>query len=154
VEGARRAAPEDAARIARLIEAARSDAMGMRGGLQLMADSDGPEPSASTVVSWMTDPMRLVLAGTFAGAVVGVCAGRIDEGRGKRVGIVDWCYVEPAARGVGVGTALGEAIVSWFTEENCASVDVRALPGDRSTKQLFESLGFSARLLVLHRRLP
>ena len=34
-----------------------------------------------------------------------------------------------------------------------AGVDATALPGDRLTKNFFESNGFTARLLIMHRRL-
>jgi GNAT superfamily N-acetyltransferase len=102
----------------------------------------------------MGDGSRLVLVGTYVDATVGVASGHVAGGGAGAVGVVDCCYVEPAARGVGVGGALVAALLGWFAERGCEAADVAALPGDRETKQLFERFGFSARLLVLHRRLP
>jgi GNAT superfamily N-acetyltransferase len=68
-------------------------------------------------------------------------------------GLIECCYVETAARGVGVGTALMDAAVAWCAEKGCDAVDALALPGDRTTKQRLEGSGFTARLLTLSRRL-
>jgi hypothetical protein len=46
-----------------------------------------------------------------------------------------------------------EAAVAWCTAEGCCDIDALALPGDRSTKQRLEAAGFTARLLILNRRL-
>jgi GNAT superfamily N-acetyltransferase len=139
VEHARPAGPEDMARCRELLAAARQEAGTRRGGDRL--------PAGDLV----TGPTRLVLVGEFEGAVVGLAAGHL---RPPHVGWVDCCYVEPAARQVGVGGALMAALLGWFAERGCTDVDAVALPGDRETKQLYEAAGFSARLLVLHRPLP
>ena len=68
-------------------------------------------------------------------------------------GRVECCYVEAGPRGVGVGTALMEAVVAWCGDRDCQDIDALALPGDRSTKQRLEAAGFTARLLTLNRRL-
>ena len=159
MEGARPAVFEDLASCARLLDAARRAAADLRGGPELVAESpswtaSGPIAADVLATSWARDPRRRLLAGTFDGAVVGVAVGRLAEGGRGTVGIVDCCYVDPEARGVGVGSAMAGALVTWFAAQGCTAVDAPALPGDRSTKQLFESLGFSARLLLLHRRLP
>jgi GNAT superfamily N-acetyltransferase len=67
--------------------------------------------------------------------------------------LVEFCYVEADARGVGVGTALMAAAVDWSAGRGCEEVDALALPGDRATKQRLEAAGFTARLLTLSRRL-
>ena len=54
---------------------------------------------------------------------------------------------------VGVGEALIEAIISWCTERNCVGIDSMALPGNRATKNFFETFGFKARLLTVHKPL-
>jgi len=99
------------------------------------------------------DGRRCVLVGTIDGAVVGLAVGHVDEMGEERLGVVDGCYVEPEARGVGVGRALLDAMVAWFTTSSCQGVDASALPGDRSTKNFFEAAGFKARLLTLHHSL-
>ena len=69
----------------------------------------------------------------------------------RRLGRVECCYVEPAARQVGVGTSLLAGMVGWLAEVGCTDVEAPALPGDRTSKQLLEAAGFKARLLPLHR---
>ena len=63
-------------------------------------------------------------------------------------------YVEPGARGVGVGEAMLDQVVAWC--------DARRLHRHRrpgaaratgTTKNFFESFGFTARAIVVHRRL-
>jgi len=42
-------------------------------------------------------------------------------------------------------------MMSWFEAERCVGADGIAVPGDRQGKNFFESAGFKARLLVMHR---
>jgi GNAT superfamily N-acetyltransferase len=161
MEEVRPAGPDDLARCGSLVAAAREEAAGQRGGPQLLAGCDrtGALPTAEPdLAAWLSERGgRVLFVGTFEGAVVGVGAGHVEPGRGPDddpLGVVDCCYVEAGARGVGVGSALAGELVRWFTDRGCAGVDAAALPGDRSTKQLYESAGLSARLLILHRRLP
>jgi len=153
VEHVRPAAPEDLARCEELLSAAWREAKLSRGG-DLLGDLSPDRPSAA---GWLADGRsQVLLVGTFAGATVGIAAGRLAGGvvaSGRRLGRVDWCYVEPGAREVGVGAALVEELLGWFAEQGCTDVDAHALPGDRATKQLYETAGFKARLLTLHRRL-
>jgi GNAT superfamily N-acetyltransferase len=140
-EGVRPAGPGDAAQCQELFEAARREIERVRGGSALLrADIPaGVQP--------------LVLLGTLDGMTFGFAAGWIDERTDQPVGQLAGVYVEPGARGVGLGSALVEGLVEWFGRSGCAAVDAPALPGDRATKQLFEQSGFRARLLVLHRPL-
>ena len=102
----------------------------------------------------LADPRRTTLLGTVDGVVVGLALGRIDEVGETRLGIIDACYVESHAHGVGVGGGLLEGLVTWFEAAGCRGVDINALPGDRATKNLLEASGFKARLITMHRTLP
>jgi L-amino acid N-acyltransferase YncA len=158
MEGARPARPEDLATCARILEEARRCGATFRGGPELLAAWPLPAAPDPITERWLTQHWsgddRVLLVGTIDEVPFGVGAGHVTRRAGERVGVVDCCYVETAARGVGVGTALARALVAWFTASSCRAMDVLALPGDRKTKQLFESQGLSARLLVLRRRLP
>jgi hypothetical protein len=46
-----------------------------------------------------------------------------------------------------------EAVLAWCDERGCFGVDALALPGNRETKNFFESFGLVARAIVVHRRL-
>jgi GNAT superfamily N-acetyltransferase len=144
VERVRRAGPQDSDRCRDLLATARADSATARGGDLLVPPDADP-------TSWLDQPDRVLLVGLFDEVVVGLAAGRVAV---DRIGHVDCCYVETGARGVGVGESLIGGLLGWFGEQGCTGVDALALPGDRSTKQLLESAGFKARLLVLHRRLP
>ncbi len=61
--------------------------------------------------------------------------------------MLDACYVEPEARGVGIGHLLVAAAVRWFADHGADGIDGIALPGDRQAKNFFESAGFKARML-------
>ena len=96
----------------------------------------------------LADHRRQVLVGLFDGVVMGLSIARLDD---DGMGVVEVCYVDPTARGVGVGLALLDAVLTWLTASGCSGVDATALPGDREAKRLFESSGFMARAIVLHR---
>lgn len=98
-------------------------------------------------------PADLVVVGTLDGVVVGYGTARLDRVGDERLGVIGELFVEPDARGVGVGEAIMGEVVSWCRRAGCTGMDGSALPGDRIAKGFFESHGFTARLLVMHRRL-
>ena len=165
-EAVRTAGVEDLARCVELVGAAQQEARTVRGGELLAvlggvptaaagaAGAHGRADPAALVDAWASgDPSRVLLVGTFEEATVGLGTGHLVDGGARRLGRIDCCYVEPGARQVGVGAALIEGLLGWFETRGCSDVDSVALPGDRSTKQLLETAGFKARLLVLHRTL-
>ncbi len=72
---------------------------------------------------------------------------------GEVLGVVTDLFVEPEARAVGVGEELIEHLLGWCRTHGCIGVDAMALPGNRDTKNFFETFGFTARALIVHRRL-
>jgi GNAT superfamily N-acetyltransferase len=107
-----------------------------------------------TLARTLDDPGWTVWVGTVDDQIVGYATGRTETlPGGTDLGVVEELFVEPGARGVGVGEALMGALLAWFVDRGCAGVDTVALPGDRLTKNFFESNGFKARLLVMHRAL-
>ena len=65
--------------------------------------------------------------------------------------MLDDIFVEPEAREVGVGEAMVDDVVDWCRDAGCIGIDSFALPGNRSTKNFFETFGFTARMLVVHK---
>ncbi|HUY64417.1 MAG TPA: GNAT family N-acetyltransferase [Acidimicrobiales bacterium] len=157
MEAARPAAREDAERCAELCRTALAEINEVRGGPLFARREAGLLAKAllrpGGLDSVMAAPRRRVLVGTIDDVVVGLAVGRIDDVGEAGLGVIDACYVEPAARGVGVGRSLLDALVSWFSSTSCRAVDAGALPGDRRTKNFFEAAGFKARLITLHRPL-
>ena len=128
---------------------------GRRGAALLLAGEPPSESgrAAGLIERWGADANTEVLVGTFSDVVVGIAVGTLKRLGTRLVGQIECFYVEPAARTVGVGQAIVGSLVEWFAEQGCTDVDAVALPGDRSSKQLLESSGFKARLLILHRPL-
>ncbi len=100
------------------------------------------------------DPRRRVVVAVVGEAVAGLAVGRLDPVGEAAIGVVDGFYVDPSARGEGVGRAMLEDLLVWFTANRCRGVDAGALPGDREAKSFWEAAGFKARLLTMHRSLP
>jgi GNAT superfamily N-acetyltransferase len=152
VEGARPARSADRSACDELLSAALAHVRTMRGGPALAGSV-----TASELLErwWAPDSGVALFAGVFGEAIVGLLAVTMftRPGASGPSGRVECCYVEEAARGVGVGSALMEAAVEWCGQRQCLDVDARALPGDRATKQRLEAAGFTARLLTLNRRL-
>jgi len=154
MEGVRPAQEADVPRLAELCRRALADTVAARGGALYAAREARPEPYEDSLTAALGDPDREVWAGTIDDTVVGYAVGRVEELRtGKALGVIEDIYVEPEARSVGVGEAMMNASLQWFTSRGCAGVDAAALPGDRATKNFFEESRFTARLLVMHHRL-
>ncbi len=155
MEAVRKAEPGDARELAALSAACADALADHRGGPLLLAHQQPlpagafePDPFASL----LADADRLTLVGTIDDVVVGMALGRIETLRnGDRLGRMDGCYVDPGARSIGLGHLLIESLMTWFEAERCVGADGIVLPGDRDGKNFFESAGFKARLLVMHR---
>ncbi len=152
MELARPAHGDDLTLCAELLATAVAALPSLRGGATLL----GPRTPDELVDRWASAGAGAALyVGEFHQAVVGLAAATVfvRPGAPAPTGRIECCFVEEAARGVGVGTALMEAVVSWCADHGCRDIDALALPGDRSTKQRLEAAGFTARLLTLNRRL-
>lgn len=156
MESVRAAVPEDRARFEELAAAHLGGVVTQRGGATLLAEM-GASPldvlGPGTFESVLEDPDRLVLAGLLDSFPAGfaVCHVRRLAG-GELIGVIDACFVEPEARGVGLGQLLIRSAMEWLEAEGCSGVDGLALPGDRLAKGFFEAAGFKARLLTMHHR--
>lgn len=151
MEAARPARAEELPRLAELAAAAAAEAASFRGGELLTRDLHGEDRDA--VRTWLegyhAGDHRLLLAGTLHDSIVGVAA--LQARSDPPVGSFDLLYVEPDARGVGLGAAMVETGIDWLRGTGCSGVDVVALPGARDTKQFLEGAGMVARLIVMHR---
>ena len=155
MEAARPATADDLPHLAELSAKALEELTPMRGGAVFVHREGRATPVAETLTRDLDDPDSVVIAGTIDDVVVGYASGRTEVLRdGSTLGIIDDLYVDEGARSVGVGEAMMGELLEWFRARGCAGVDATALPGNRATKNFFEESGFTARLLVMHHRLP
>jgi GNAT superfamily N-acetyltransferase len=130
---------------------AAAEVSSQRGGKLLLA-SQGAE-SQERWGFLLSDPTRSVWVGTCDDVPVGYAVVRAEPRQLSAVGVVEELYVEPEARGIGIGEAMMDEISAWCAARGCEGIDAVVLPGNRDTKNFFETSGFVARLLVMHRPL-
>jgi GNAT superfamily N-acetyltransferase len=124
-----------------------------RGGA-LWSRREARRHPVTTLSAAMGDPDQLVLVGCLDSVPAGYGVVRRDTlDDGASLAVVDDIYVDPAARGVGLGEALMNAMVDWARQRGCVGIDALALPGNRATKNFFETFGLTARAIVVHRDL-
>jgi GNAT superfamily N-acetyltransferase len=154
MEGARQAVAEDLPRVAELAESAIDELSGGRGGALWSRREARSRPVFARLEKTLVADDELLLVGTIDDAVVGYGTARVEVLRdGASLGVVDDIYVEPPARGVGVGEAVMSALVEWCAARGCIGVDSIVLPGDRASKNFFESFGLVARAIIVHKSL-
>ena len=153
-EAARTAERADLGAVAALAAAAAAELRAQKGGeLWWRRERRAGDPGVA-LAPLLDAPDHEVAVGTLDGTVIGygvVRRERLDDG--GLLGVVEDLYVDPGARAVGVGEVLMDHLIAWCRAEGCFGVDSRALPGDRATKNFFESFGLVARAIVVHRPL-
>jgi GNAT superfamily N-acetyltransferase len=151
VEETRAATVGDLPRLVELAEMALDELAGQRGGWVWSRREARARPVGRTLAAAIEDPDQHVVAGLVEGYVAGYGVARLEALRGgAAIGVVSDLYTEPLLRGVGVGEAMMEDLVAFCRRRGCVGVDSLALPGDRETKNFFESFGLKARALLVH----
>jgi ribosomal protein S18 acetylase RimI-like enzyme len=149
---ARQARLDDLPRLAALALWGIEELRPTRGGAVWGIREARPAPVEPSLAAAIDDPDMLVVVGEIGGTVVGYSVTRVEELRdGSRLAVIDDIYVHPEGRSVSVGEAMVDLIVSWSTERGCRGIDGLALPGNRDTKNFFETFGFKARAIIVHR---
>jgi GNAT superfamily N-acetyltransferase len=122
-----------------LIEGAYTRAVTARGGVALLEQLWGSEIAL--------DEVRAALKGCVRAGDVWVAleGEQVVAGALVREGCVQAIWVLPGHRRRRVATS----ILQWLLNSDAAPVDAWALPGDRATKSLYESVGWKARLLTM-----
>ena len=153
-EGARLASRADVSVVAQFAARAAAEMVEKRGGGVWARHEARPEPLEAGLLRDVDDRDAVVVIGTIDGTAVGYGAARLlllhDGASLARVGDL---YVLPEARGVGVGEAIISMLIGWAHERGCIGVDSLALPGDRHTKNFFETHKMVARSITVHRSL-
>ena len=132
----------------------RSELAGMRGGQLWEAREAWPEPLDTAYAELVARADAQVVVGAIDDVVIGFGVVVVETLRsGARLGVITDLFVEEPARAVGVGEAIADALVAHCASHACIGIDAPALPGNRAAKNFFETHGFTARALVMHRRL-
>jgi GNAT superfamily N-acetyltransferase len=154
-EGCREALEADLPRLAELAAQAVEELRGGRGGA-VWARHDARRPPFEDGLRHELDAAdHHLLVGTIDGTVMGYGAARTERlPDGGLLGVVTDLYTEPGCRELGIGELTMQSLVDWCAAAGCFGVDSLALPGDRHTKNFFESFGLVARAIVVHRSLP
>ena len=125
-----------------------------RGGAVWRRQLGRPVPPGDSLAADLASEDHHVVLGTIDGEPVGYSVVRIDTlTDGSRLGIISDLFTLPGARDVAVGETMMDAVIAWCREQGCFGVDSIALPGDRHTKNFFESFGLVARAIIVHRDL-
>ena len=154
MESSRPASAEDIPRVVELAELMRAELGAMRGGALWVEREAWPEPLEDAYDALLAHDDALLLVGSIDDAVLAFAAVVVEQLRsGARLGVITDLFVEPEAREVGVGEVLVDALVEHCRAAGCIGVDATALPGHRAAKNFFETHGFTARALAMHKRL-
>jgi GNAT superfamily N-acetyltransferase len=154
VEGCRPASEADLDRLEELAATARAELTGGKGGAVWARRDARPDPLRDSLAAALADPDQHVLVGTVDDAVLGYGLVRVEQLLdGGLLGVVEDLYVEPGGREVGIGEAVMDGLLDWCRARGCFGVDSLALPGDRHTKNFFESFGLVARAIIVHKPL-
>ena len=98
----------------------------------------------------------VVLVAEDDGAVVGYVAGHLTTVSTMSLvplATMESIYVEPSARGRGVGGILAAALIHWATDRGAAQMRVTAYAANQGAVRLYQRLGFTPHELTLSRPL-
>ena len=154
MEASRVASEADVPRLVELATEALAELTPTRGGAIYSRREGRRPPFADRLVDEVRSPDHLVVMGTIDDIALGYGVVALESLHDEsRLGVVSDLFVDPEARGVGVGEAMMDQIVAWCEKHGCVGVDALALPGNRHTKNFFETFGLVARAIVVHRPL-
>lgn len=157
MEAVRVATADDLPELTRLAALARAELSAERGGPMWLRLHGRRDPVASTLSADLADAEAgrgLVVLGTFASVAAGYAVAHrqaLDDA--TTIAVVSDVYVEPGFRGVGLGAALIDEVMTWARAEGCRGVDALVLPGMRASKNFFEREGLTARAILVHKAL-
>lgn len=150
---ARPAQETDVPQLIELFTAAESEMRTQRGGAAFLASRREFAEVSDEILGALNDSETMVWCGTWDLAVVGYAIASVSEEDDQSIVTVRDIYTTPEAREVGVGEVLLEAAIAWAIASDAAAIDGYALPGARASKNLYERLGLTARLITVRRDL-
>lgn len=118
--------------------------------------ADGlPRPVSESMETLLDDPAAHLYLGEIDQVPVGFLIARdedlLPQADGRQVAAVRYIFTLAEARGVGVGEAMIERFLKDALGRGIRDFDAHVSPGHRASKNFFESQGFKARSIVMHR---
>ena len=125
-----------------------------RGGEVLLNMESFSEDSVEKFSYWLKSADHSVFAGLFGDAVIAYGILEFSNTNdNQRIASIKEIFVLKDARSVGVGESVITSMTNEAIEQNAVGIDSFALPGDRETKNFFETQGMVARLIHVYRPL-
>lgn len=154
-EGARTATEADLEILVAMAQVARQAVADQRGGDLWIHHHVSADVTPELFTGALRSDDHTVVVGHIDNDVVGYALVLLVElNDGRKMAKIDELFVLPDARGVGVGEKVLLEVMSWARHHGCFGVDSLALPGDRGTKNFFETFGMKARSILVHSALP
>jgi GNAT superfamily N-acetyltransferase len=151
---ARAANAGDLRAVAQLVTDASAIVANERGGGVFLQRETLALPFAENLTRLLLDAAAFVAVGALDDVTMGTALAKVETLRdGMIVARLEFLWVEPEAREVGLGGELMDVVEQWAHEVGATRLDAYALPGNREAKNFLETAGFSARLIVMHRTL-
>lgn len=148
---ARSATVDDLDELAAIADRHLSTLPEQRGGIMFLRREMGPMSVRDRLEAGIGAEGVHVVIGTFDDVVFGYGYLAMETlNDGTLLARVDDFLVDREAREVGIGAAMMNHMLGLARAAGCVGIDSRALPGDRHTKNFFESFGLKARMLVVH----
>jgi GNAT superfamily N-acetyltransferase len=146
---ARSAAVDELELVLDLVQQSQTERLTERGGAVL----ERLEPRPPIDRARLADDTVLVALGLFADVPFGFAHAALTTVDGACIVHLYDLFVEPDARGVGVGEALLDFVFDWARARNARGIDSIVLPGNREGKNFFERFGLVARAIHVYREL-
>jgi GNAT superfamily N-acetyltransferase len=155
VESARPAGPGDHDAVVALARAAIEELRDNRGGAvwsRREAHAEPVEEAFTEAVAGAASPVCVV--GLVDDVIVGYGLMRSETLHdGSTLATISDLYVHPQARGIGIGEAMMAELETTARSWGAIGLDGIVLPGDRASKNFFETFGLTARAILVHRSL-
>ena len=151
MESARLAVVDDVAAIEAINARQREEIRDERGGSLFLRREAGPAPVAPRLEHGLAND-AIVVVGCYDEVIFGYGYAEVEELLdGSRLARLTDFVVDAEARKAGIGEAMMNLLIDEAKQRGCIGIDSVALPGDRNTKNFFESFGLKARMLTVHK---
>ncbi len=150
---ARRATVADLPELVRMYEILEEEQSAIR---EIWPHADGLDaPITNSLTSLLRTDTVTAVIGEIDGVAVGLLIA-IEEPllrplNDRYIGVVRFIFTDHEARGVGVGAAMLDLAMERLVDRGIDLFDARVSPGHRLAKNFFESNGFKARSITMHR---